>query len=187
MDKELEALVDQKVKEALDQQFDAKWKAYTSQRDDTNRCAIIASKGSMDWAYPPLILGAAAGAMDMDTSIFFTFYGLDIIHKKKHKHLKVPSIANPAMPISIPSIIGMLPGMSSMATVMMKKWMSDQNVMSIPELLEACLDGGVKMIGCQMTMDVMGVKREDLIDGIEVGGAAAFLGFASGANLNLFI
>ena len=187
MEKELEAQVEQKVKEILDRELDARLKQYTIDKGEQNKCAIIASKGSMDWAYPPLILGAAASAMDMDTSIFFTFYGLDIVHKKKHKNLKVSSIGNPAMPIPIPSILGMLPGMSSMATIMMKKWMSNVNVMSIPDLIEACFDGGVKMIGCQMTMDVMGVKREELFDEIEVGGAAAFLGFASEANLNLFI
>jgi peroxiredoxin family protein len=187
MEKELDALVETKVKEIFDREFDAKWKKYVAEKGDENKCAIIASKGSMDWAYPPLILAAAAAAMDMETSIYFTFYGLDIIHKEKHRKLKVSSIGNPAMPITIPSIVGMLPGMSSMATIMMKKWMSDQNVLTIPQLLEACIDGGVKMIGCQMTMDVMGVKREDLLDEIEVGGAAAFLGFASGANLTLFI
>ncbi len=187
MDKELEAKVEQKVKEILDRELEAKWNHYLAEKSEANKCAIIASKGSMDWAYPPLILGAAASAMEMDTSIFFTFYGLDIIHKEKHKKLKVPSIANPAMPVSIPNMVGMLPGMTSMATMMMKSWMGKANVMSIPDLIEACFDGGVKMIGCQMTMDVMGVKREELFDEIEVGGAAAFLGFASGANLNLFI
>lgn len=187
MEKEFEAQVEQKVKEILDRELEERLKEINKKAGEANRCAIIASKGSMDWAYPPLILGAAASAMDMEVSIFFTFYGLDIIKKKKLNNLKVAAVGNPAMPIPVPSIVGMLPGMSSMATMMMKKWMSDQNVMSIPDLIEACVDGDVKLIGCQMTMDVMGVKREDLIDDIEVGGAAAFLGFASKANLNLFI
>ena len=187
MDKELERQIEQKVKEVMNKEFEAKWQQYTAERTDENRAAFIASKGSLDWAYPPLILGAAASAMDMEASIFFTFYGLDIINKKKNKNLKVSSIANPAMPISIPSMVGMLPGMSAMATGMMKSWFDKANVMTIQDLLEACIDGDVKMIGCQMTMDVMGVKQEDLIDGIEVGGAAAFLGYASKANLTLFI
>jgi len=138
-------------------------------------------------AYVPLILASTAAAMDIESAIFFTFYGLDILHKKKHRKLKVPPLGNPAMPVPMPNIMGALPGMTAMATLMMKKWMGDQNVPSIPELLDACLEGGVKLIGCQMTMDVMGVKREELINGIEVGGAATFLEFASRANLTLFI
>lgn len=187
MNEEFDAQVEKKVKEILDREFDAKWKEYMASKTDENRAAIIASKGSLDWAYPPLILGAAAAAMEIETSIYFTFYGLDIIHKRKNKNLKVSAVGNPAMPISVPSIVGMLPGMSYMATNMMNKWMQEQRVMKIPELLEACIDGGVKLIGCQMTMDVMGVKREDLIDEIEVGGAASFLGYAAGANLTLFV
>jgi len=187
MDKNLEAQIEQKVKEIMDRELEERWKSYSAKKSDENRAAIVASKGSLDWAYPPLILGAACSAMDIEASIFFTFYGLDIINKHKNKNLKVPSIANPAMPISIPSMVGMLPGMSSMATMMMSKWMKNANVMTIQDLLEACLDGGVKLIGCTMTMDVMGVKADDLIDGIELGGAAAFLGFASGANITLFI
>ena len=187
MDVELDDMIEKRVKEVLDREFEAKWQEYMQAKTDENRVAIIASKGSMDMAYPPLILAAAAAAMDMETSIFFTFYGLDIINKNKFKKLKVPAIANPAMPVPMPNILGVLPGMSAMATSMMKKWMSDQNVMTIPDLLEACIDADVKMIGCTMTMDVMGVKATDLIDGIELGGAAAFLGFASGANITLFI
>ena len=138
-------------------------------------------------AYPPLILASSAAAMEMETAVFFTFYGLDILNKKKNKNLKVPPLANPAMPVPMPNIMGALPGMTAMATMMMKKWMGDQNVPSIPELLDLCIEGGVKLIGCQMTMDVMGIKREELIDGIEVGGAATFLEWASQCNLTLFI
>src|SRR3989304_3365932 len=117
------------------------------------RIAIIASKGTLDMAYPPLILATTSVALDMEATIFFTFYGLDIIHKKKFEHLKVPPIANPAMPIPVPNIVGMLPGMTAMATMMMKSWMSNVNVMTIPQLLEAARESGVTFIGCQMTMD----------------------------------
>ena len=99
----------------------------------------------------------------------------------------MPPIANPAMPVPMPNILGMLPGMTSMATMMMKKWMGAQNVPSIPELLDICIESGVTLIGCQMTMDVMGIKREDLIDDIEVSGAATFLEHATRSNINLFI
>jgi peroxiredoxin family protein len=187
MNEELDAQIEKKVKEILDRELENRVTEALQQKGGEDRAAIIASKGTLDMAYPPLILASTAAAMDMDTAIFFTFYGLDIINKKKNASLKVPPLANPAMPVPMPNIIGALPGMTAMATWMMKKWMGDQNVPSITELLEACVEGGVKLIGCQMTMDVMGVPREDLIDEIEVGGAATFLEFASRANLTLFI
>lgn len=187
MTQELDAQIESKVKEILDRELESRLAETIREQSGMNRAALIASKGTMDMAYPPLLLASTAAAMDIETTIFFTFYGLDIIHKKKHKNLQVPSLANPAMPVPMPNILGVLPGMTAMATMMMKKWMSDQNVLTIPELLEACIEGGVKMIGCQMTMDVMGVKREDLIDEIEVGGAATFMEFASRSNITLFI
>ena len=187
MNQALDAQIENKVKEILDRELEARVAEALKQKGGEDRAAIIVSKGTLDMAYPPLILASTAAAMDIETAIFFTFYGLDILHKKKNSKLKVPSLANPAMPVPMPNIIGVLPGMTAMATFMMNKWMGDQNVPSIPELLDACLEGGVKLIGCQMTMDAMGVKREELIDGIEVGGAATFLEFASRANLTLFI
>ncbi|OGW59075.1 MAG: NADH dehydrogenase [Nitrospirae bacterium RBG_16_64_22] len=151
------------------------------------RLALIASKGTMDMAYPPLILASTAISMDMEAGIFFTFYGLDIINKNKYRSLKVPPIANPAMPVPMPNILGMLPGMTAMATMMMKSWMRKQKVATIPELLDICREGGVRLFGCQMTLDVMGVKKTDLVPGVEVCGAAAFLEYALDANISLFV
>jgi len=151
------------------------------------RMAIVASKGTLDMAYPPLILATTAAAMDIECSIFFTFYGLDIINKRKNKNLKVPSLANPAMPIPVPNIIGALPGMTAVATKMMKSWMAKVNVPTIEDLLNIAIETGVKLIGCQMTLDVMGVKKEDLIEGVEVCGAAAFLEYAADADITLFV
>lgn len=151
------------------------------------RLALIASKGTLDMAYPPLILASTAVALDMEAGIFFTFYGLDIVNKHKYANLKVAPIANPAAPIPIPNIVGMLPGMTAMATMMMNSWMSKANVATIPKLMESCQKLGVRLIACQMTMDVLGIKKEDLIDGIELGGAATFLDFAADANISLFI
>jgi len=145
----------------------------------SKRLAIIALHGTMDMAYPPFILASAAAAMDMEVAIFFTFYGLEILKKGKIDKLKVPPIANPAMPVPIPNIIGMLPGMTAMATAMMNKWMKKANVSKLSELLVLSKELGVRLIACQMTMDVMGVKKEDLIDGLDYGGAATFLEFAS--------
>ncbi|HEX9035420.1 MAG TPA: DsrE/DsrF/DrsH-like family protein [Ktedonobacterales bacterium] len=153
-----------------------------------NTMAIIASKGTLDMAYPPLILASAGAAMGMDVEIFFTFYGLDIIKKGGAASLKVAPIANPAMPVPMPNIVGMLPGMTPMATWMMRtQFFAKHNVATVPDLLQQCVDLGVKLIGCQMTMDVMGIKAEDLIDGVEIGGAATFLNFASKAHTTLFV
>ena len=144
-----------------------------------DRIAIIALHGTLDLAYPPLILATTAAAMGMKAAIFFTFYGLDIIKKGNADRLKVPPIANPAMPVPVPNIVGMLPGMTGMATMMMNGWMKKAHVAKLGELLEAAQELGVTLIGCQMTMDVMGVKKEDLIDGVDIGGAATFIEFAS--------
>ena len=187
MEKELDAQIESKVKEILDREIEARVAEALKQKGDENKAAIIASKGTMDMAYPPLILASTAAAMDIETAVFFTFYGLDILNKKKNKNLKVPPLANPAMPIPMPNIVGVLPGMTAMATMMMNKWMGDQNVPSIPELLDMCIEAEVRLIACQMTMDVMGTKREDLIDEIDVGGAATFLEHASKCNITLFI
>lgn len=148
------------------------------------RLAIIAAHGTLDAAYPPLILSTAALAMDMEAAIFFTFYGLQILKKGNADKLQVSPIANPAMPqpisgISIPNIIGVLPGMTGIATGMMNSWMKKANVAKLSELLGMAQEMNVRLIACQMTMDVMGIKKEDLIDGIEIGGAATFLEFAS--------
>jgi peroxiredoxin family protein len=147
--------------------------------ESAKRLAIIASHGTLDAAYPPLILATAAVALEMEAAIFFTFFGLEILKKGKANLLQVAPIANPAMPVSIPNIIGVLPGMTGMATSMMNGWMKKANVAKLGELLDLSVEAGVRLIACQMTMDVMGIKKEDLIDGIEIGGAATFLAFAS--------
>jgi peroxiredoxin family protein len=167
LDPEIQKLVDQRVQEAL------KASGLTTRK---NRLTIVASKGTMDMAYIPLILSSTAVAMEMEAAIFFTFYGLYILHKERGKNLQVPPLANPAMPMPVPNIIGALPGMTAAATMMMKSWMAKVKIPSIPELLSLCQESGVKLIACQMTMDVLGIEKKDLIDGIEFGGAATYLG-----------
>ena len=149
------------------------------------RLAIIAAHGTLDAAYPPFILGTAAAAMDMDVTIFFTFYGLNLLKKGNSDKLKVAPIANPAMPVPVPNILGMLPGMTFVATKMMNSWMKKAHVAKLSELLEMAQEMGVKLIACQMTMDVMGIKKEELIDGVEIGGAATFIEFASNNAVSL--
>jgi len=155
--------------------------------NDTTKIAIIASKGTLDMAYPPLILATAAAALDMEAEIFFTFYGLNIIHKKKMHNMKVFPHGNAGMPGPFQGFLGTLPGMPTMATMMMNGMMKKQNVMSIPKLVEMCEMAEVKMVACQMTIDLFGMEQSDFIDGVEFGGAAMFLEYAAGAKISLFI
>ena len=153
------------------------------------RASIIASKGTLDWAYPPLILATTAAAADMDTSIFFTFYGLSIIHKDFAKKLKVDPVGNPAMPmpVPIPDIVSSLPGMVPLASRMMRSRFATHNVATIGELLDAARDIGVHLIACRMTMEVFGYGEADFIDGVEFGGAAAFMSQARRSHVTMFI
>jgi peroxiredoxin family protein len=158
------------------------------------RLALIVSKGTLDQAYPPLVMATTAASMGWEVAIFFTFYGLDIVHRVRMPKLAVSPVGNPAMPppvkkvpVHIPTLVGALPGMKSAATKMMKSWMSKANLASIPELLEIAKELGVRMYACNTTLNVMDVSREDLIDGVEFAGAPAFLDFAGESDVQLFI
>lgn len=164
------------------------------------RLALIASKGTLDWAYPPFILASAAAAMDWEVGIFFTFYGLPLL--KKELDAKVSPLGNPAMPMKMPFgsdgfqsinwpmpnlLMANIPGFESVATGLMKKMFKNKGVATVEELREACVEMDVRLIGCQMTMDVFGFAREDFIDQAEVAGAAAFLAYAADADVSLFV
>ncbi|MEE2805398.1 MAG: DsrE/DsrF/DrsH-like family protein [Pseudomonadota bacterium] len=166
----------------------------------TKRMALIASKGTLDWAYPPFILASTAAAMDMEVGVFFTFYGLTLLKKKITA--KVAPQTNPAMPMKMPFgpqgfqdiewpvpnlLMGNLPGFETVATALMKKTFQEKGVATIEELRDGCIESGVKLIGCQMTMDVFGFSQSDFIEGVDVGGAATFLEFAAQADIQLFI
>ncbi len=154
---------------------------------EQKRMAIIASKGSLDMAYPPLILATTAAAMDMDVTIFFTFFGLEMIKKNQADKLKVSPLGNPALHMPVPTIVGAMPGMEAIATAMMKSMFKKHGVATISQLLELAKESGVKLIACQMTMDVLGIKQEDIIDGVEFGGAATFMDIAADAHISLFV
>ena len=166
----------------------------------TKRMALIASQGTLDWAYPPFILASTAAAMDIETSIFFTFYGLSLLLKELK--MKVAPHANPVMPFKIPMdskmiadinwpipnlVKSTLPGFETMATSLMKRRFKKHGVATVEELRKACIESGVRMIACQMTMDVFGFNKKDFIEGIEIGGAATFLEFAAESDIQLFI
>jgi peroxiredoxin family protein len=155
----------------------------------SKKMTIIASKGTLDMAYPPLILATTAAAMDMEVTIFFTFYGLEIIKKQNADRLKISPLGNPAMPmpIPIPALVAVLPSMQAIATSMMKSMFKKHGVASVGQLLELARESGVKLIACQMTMDVMGVKQSDIVDGVEFGGAATWMDVAAESQVNLFV
>ncbi|HEX6844874.1 MAG TPA: DsrE/DsrF/DrsH-like family protein [Actinomycetota bacterium] len=155
----------------------------------SQRAAIIASKGTLDWAYPPLILATAAAATGMETSVFFTFYGLNILLKDFDKELKVGPTGNPAMPMPMPmpQLATIIPGMVPMATKMMKSKFKGKGVAPIGELLDLASELGVRLIACRMTMDVFGYEEGEFREGVEYAGAAAFISEARKANVTLFI
>ena len=164
------------------------------------RLALVSSRGTLDWAYPPFILASAAAAMDWEVGIFFTFYGLPLL--KKDFKANVSPLGNPAMPMKMPFgsegfqkiswpmpnvLMANVPGFEGMATSLMKKMFKNKGVATVEELRDACIDMDVRLIGCQMTMDVFGFKREDFIKECEIGGAATFLEYAADAEVQLFI
>lgn len=178
---DIEALVRQTVDQVL-----AEKEAERAERP--KKMTIIATKGTLDWAYPPLILASTAAALGWEVGIFFTFYGLNIIHKKKSKKLAVAPLGNPAMPMPVPNIIGAIPGMTAMGTAVMKKMFKSHGVASIDDLMEMCMDLDVKMFPCGMTIEVFGYDYKDFMEGIEpVCGAAHFIEYAADSDVSLFI
>lgn len=190
---DLNELIEKKVKEELD-----KYKA--SQAKKENSMTIIVTKGTLDWAYPPFILASTAAAMDFDVTLFFTFYGLTLL--KKEVSANVSPLGNPAMPMkmpwgpewfrsigwNIPNIIqANVPGYETFATIAMKQTIKNTGVATIEELRGTCLDIGVKMIGCQMTMDLFNFKQSDFIDDITCAGAATWMDIAAESAINLYI
>ncbi|WP_084262794.1 DsrE/DsrF/DrsH-like family protein [Actinomadura formosensis] len=155
----------------------------------TRKAAFAASKGTLDWAYPPLILGSSAAAVGMDTTIFFTLYGLNIVHRDFARKLKIDPVGNPAMPmpVRIPDIVSALPGMVPMASAMMRAKFAKNNIAAIGELLDTAREAGVRLVACQMSADVFGYTQDDFVDGVEFAGATAFMAEARRAHVTMFI
>ncbi|KYH26397.1 hypothetical protein HAPAU_14950 [Halalkalicoccus paucihalophilus] len=154
--------------------------------DETPKMSIIATKGTLDMAYPPLILASTAAAFGWDVTVFHTFWGLDILHEDRSKNLKLSSVGNPNMPV--PNAIGALPGMDRVTTKMMEKRIKDNNTATIEELLETSLDMGVEFQACQMTIDLMDYDEDDFYDGVTTGvGAATALQDMADADIQLLI
>ena len=162
--------------------------------EDTNAksMSIIVTKGTLDWAYPPFILATTAAAMGLDVTMLFTFYGLALL--KKDLNLKVNPLGNAAMEMpmagmhmAMPNILAALPGATALTTTMMKNMIKRKGIASIQELRDLALEADVNMIACQMTMDLFEYKREDMIDGPSVGGAASWVEVATKSDINLYI
>jgi len=184
----LEALLPKKLAEMREKQ--------------TPALTIIATKGTLDWAYPPFILASTAAALGWNVSVFFTFYGLNLL-KKDLSDLKVSPLGNPGMPMKMPfgpewfqhinwnipnALQAVIPGFETLATSLMKQTIHNKGVAAVEELRNACLEGGVELIGCQMTVDLFGFTRDDFITEVsEYCGAATFLPKARDADVSLFI
>jgi peroxiredoxin family protein len=193
----------QKHGSALDAWFDERFAKKTRELEEnkTASLAIIATKGTMDWAYPPLILASTASALGWDVSVFFTFYGLELL--KKDLHLEVSPLGNPGMPMKMPFgpkwfkginwnvpnlVMASVPGFEKMATGMMKQTVKNNGVATIAELREACIEGGVNLVACQMTVGLFGYSHDDFIPEVKDWiGAATFLPIAQKADVCLFI
>jgi peroxiredoxin family protein len=184
----LEALLPRKLAELREKQ--------------TPSMTIIATKGTLDWAYPPFILASTAAALGWNVSMFFTFYGLGLL-RKDISDLKVSPLGNPGMPMKMPfgpewfkginwnipnAVQAIVPGFENMATMLMKQTIHNKGVAGVEELRSSCIEGGVNLIGCQMTVDLFGYKPEDFIVEVkEYCGAATFLPMARDADVSLFI
>lgn len=159
---------------------------------NAKRMSLIVTKGTLDWAYPPFILATTAAAMGLEVTMFFTFYGLTLLKKKLDPGITTLGNAAMEMPMfgmhmKMPNLVSMLPGAGTMATAMMKNLIKKKGVASIEELRETARESEVKLIACQMTMDLFEYTPDDMIDGITIGGAATYIEQAAQSQINLFI
>jgi len=193
------AALDRLIAERLDALLPQKLAALEAAK--TPAMTIIATKGTLDWAYPPFILASTAAALGWNVSVFFTFYGLTLLKKDLHPH--VSPLGNPAMPMKMPfgpdwfkgitwnipnAVQSIIPGFETMATTLMKQTIRNKGVASVTELREACIEAGVELVGCQMTVDLFGFSPDDFIPQVtEYCGAASFLARAQKAGVNLFV
>jgi peroxiredoxin family protein len=196
----IEEIVRQRLDEILPKMLEEKLAQIKANK--TPSMTIIATKGTLDWAYPPFILSSTAAALGWDVSIFFTFYGLQLL-KKDISDLKISPLGNPGMPMKMPfgpdwfkginwnipnAVQAGIPGFESFASTLMRQTMKNKGVADIGELRSLCLEAGVNMIGCQMTVDLFGYTHEDFIPEVkEYCGAATFLPMAQEADVTLFV
>lgn len=197
------AAIDDLIRQRLDEILPGKIeeKLQEIQESKTPSMAIIATKGTLDWAYPPFILASTAAALGWDVTIFFTFYGLNLV-KKDVSDLKVSPLGNPGMPMkmpfgpdwfkginwNIPNLVQAgIPGFETVATSLMQQTIANNGVASIEELRGLSQEAGVKFVACQMTVELFGFSHDDFVDGMDYAGAATFLPVAQKSDVCLFI
>jgi peroxiredoxin family protein len=195
----IDELIRKRVEELLPQAVEAALRERDARR--TPSLAVIAAKGTLDWAYPPFILASTAAALGWDVSVFFTFYGLNLL-RRDLSGLRVSPLGNPGMPMkmpfgpdwfkkidwNIPNIVqSNIPGFETLATTLMQQTIRDKGVAGIGELRALTQEAGVKLIACQMTVDLFGFSREEFVDGLDYAGAASFLPVAQQSDVCLFI
>jgi peroxiredoxin family protein len=196
----LDELIRRRLDEILPQKIEEQLAAVRAAKPGA--MTIIATKGTLDWAYPPFILSSTAAALGWNVSVFFTFYGLQLL-RKDISHLKVSPLGNPGMPMKMPfgpewfqhinwnvpnAVQSVVPGFETMATSLMKQTIRNKGVAEIGELRSLCIEAGVNLIGCQMTVDLFGFTHGDFIPEVkEYVGAATFLPMARDADVSLFI
>jgi peroxiredoxin family protein len=196
----LDDLIRQRLDELLPQKLEEKLAELKANK--TPSMTIIATKGTLDWAYPPFILASTAAALGWNVSMFFTFYGLQLL-RKDISDLKVSPLGNPGMPMKMPfgpewfkgiswnipnAVQAVVPGFETLATTLMKQTIANKGVAQVAELRQACIEGDVQLIGCQMTVDLFGYSRDEFIPEVkEYVGAATFLPTARDADVSLFI
>jgi len=194
--KEFDELISRRLDEILPRKLEE------LKASETASMTIISTKGTLDWAYPPFILASTAAALGWNVSVFFTFYGLQLL-RKDISDLKVSPLGNPGMPMKMPfgpqwfkainwnipnAVQAVIPGFESLATGLMKQTIKNKGVATIPELRELSIEAGVNLIGCQMTVDLFGFSHDDFIPEVkEYVGAASFLPMARDADVSLFI
>jgi len=189
--------------EDLNRWFDDRFEERMREQEEARipRLSIMVTKGTLDWAYPPFIIGSTAAAMGWDASLFFTFYGLGLLRNDLKPNIS--PLGNPAMPMKMPFgpkwfqgidwnipnlVMAGVPGFENLATSLMKMTVRDRGIATIPELRELCIEAGVKLVACQMTVDLFGWRKEDFIPEVtEWAGAATYLTTAKGADITLFI
>lgn len=160
--------------------------AEATDEDETKKMSIIATKGTLDMAYPPLILASTAAAFGYEVTVFHTFWGLDILHEERSKNLKLSSVGNPNMPV--PNVVGALPGMDRVTTKMMEKKIEDNDTATIEELIDTSLEMGVEFQACQMTIELMDYDEDNFYDGVTTGvGAATALQDMADADIQLLV
>ncbi|NIU71191.1 MAG: hypothetical protein GWN73_39845 [Actinobacteria bacterium] len=163
--------------ERLDE-LEAQLAEFADEQDQLPKMDIIAIHGTLDMAYPTLILSSVAAAFDWDVTVFASFWALDLLHEEKSKRLKISALGNPAIPM--PNLLAVLPGGDRLATAMMRRQIAGIGTETVDQLIRRAMDAGVRFQACGMAMELMGYEPEDFIEGVEtdVGAGTALLDMA---------